>query len=60
MKKDKKKKSLNEKFLIVLYVLLGLEVLFLSPHYDDMVYSCALTIAKLLNQGCHITNVNFF
>lgn len=38
----------------------GLEVLFLSPHYDDMVYSCALTIAKLLNQGCHITNVNFF
>lgn len=38
----------------------GLEVLFLSPHYDDMVYSCAVTIEKLLNQECHITNVNLF
>ena len=33
MKKEKKKKSLNEKFLIVLYVLLGLEVLFLPLLY---------------------------
>ncbi len=33
MKEDKKKKSLNEKFLIVLYVLLGLEVLFLPLLY---------------------------
>ena len=33
MKEDKKKKSLNEKFLIVLYVLLGLEVLFIPLLY---------------------------
>ena len=38
----------------------GLDVLFLSPHFDDMVYSCAVTIEKLLKQECHITNVNLF
>lgn len=38
----------------------GLNILFLSPHYDDMIYSCAATIDNLLKQGCQVTNVNIF
>ena len=35
-------------------------VIFLSPHYDDMIYSSSLTIRRLIKQHCQIVNVNFF
>lgn len=41
----------------------GLEncrIIFLSPHLDDMIYSSAITIRKLIDRHCDITNFNFF
>lgn len=40
--------------------LYGKEILFISPHHDDLVYSCGGTILLMLNNKSNVCNLNIF